>query len=91
MVAIYFSGTGNPKFVAQTFSGTMSCDCYSIEEDCSFSEMLVENDVIAVFYPIYGSCVPKIMRDFVDRYKADFAYKKLIIVCTQMMFSGDGA
>ena len=69
----------------------MSCDCYSIEEEHSFSKMLVENDVIAVFYPIYGSCVPKIMRDFVDRHKVHFAYKKLIIVCTQMMFSGDGA
>ncbi|MDD6468161.1 MAG: EFR1 family ferrodoxin [Erysipelotrichaceae bacterium] len=40
---------------------------------------------------MYGSCVPRIMREFVDMYMDELKAKKLIIFFTQMMFSGDGA
>ena len=42
-------------------------------------------------YPVYGSRVPRIMREFIIRHMELFKSKKVIIFCTQMYFSGDGA
>lgn len=91
MIVIYFSGTGNSKYVASKFAGKMKAECYSIEEQVDFDYCLSHADVIAVCYPIYGSCVPFIMRKFVDKHINEFREKRLIIFCTQMLFSGDGA
>lgn len=91
MVTIYFSGTGNSEYIAQRFSEKMKAKCHSIEENIDFEHLLARTNVIAVCYPIYGSCVPRIMREFVEKHKRAFRRKKLIIFCTQMMFSGDGA
>lgn len=91
MVMVYFSGTGNSKYVAEEFAKRMKIKAYSIEQDLEFDKLFRETDTIAVCYPIYGSCVPRIMREFVEKYRSFFETKKLIIFCTQMMFSGDGA
>lgn len=91
MITIYFSGTGNSKYIAKQFSKKMDSDCYSIEEKINFKSILSNADTIAVVYPIYGSCVPRIMREFVEKYLEELKNKKLIIFCTQMLFSGDGA
>lgn len=66
MITIYFSGTGNSKYIAKQFSKRMDCDCYSIEEKTDFKSILNNTDKIAVVYPIYGSCVPRIMGEFVE-------------------------
>ena len=91
MVMIYFSGTGNSRYIAEQFAKRMHIKTYSIEQNVDFDTLLVNEDTIAVCYPIYGSCVPGIMRKFVEKYKTHFIRKKLIIFCTQMLFSGDGA
>ena len=91
MVIIYFSGTGNSKYIAEQFAKKMDVKCHSIEEKMDFDHLFSTVQTIAVCYPIYGSCVPRIMREFVEKYKKAFESKKLIIFCTQMMFSGDGA
>lgn len=91
MIVLYFSGTGNSKFIAKRFAEKMGADCHSIEENIDFQKLFHLADTVAVVYPIYGSCVPRIMREFAALYMADFQQKKLIIFCTQMIFSGDGA
>ena len=91
MIVLYFSGTGNSKFIARQFAEKMDAESHSIEEKIDFKKLLNSVDTVAVVYPIYGSCVPRIMREFVDLYMDEFKEKKLIIFCTQMMFSGDGA
>ena len=91
MIIVYFSGTGNSKFIAKRFARRMRAKAYSIEQNLNFGELFSKEDTIAVCYPVYGSCVPRIMREFVAKYKKYFNSKKLIIFCTQMMFSGDGA
>lgn len=91
MVMVYFSGTGNSKYIAEQFAEKMNIKAYSIEQELEFADIFNTADTIAVCYPIYGSCVPRIMREFVKRYQDIFASKKLIIFCTQMLFSGDGA
>jgi len=91
MLTIYFSGTGNTKYIAELFSQKMDANCYSIEAEVDFSAEIKRHDTIAICYPIYGSRVPLIMREFVAKHMADFKGKKLIIFVTQLAFSGDGA
>jgi flavodoxin len=64
-LTIYFSGTGNTKYIAGLFSRKMDAACFSIESDVDFSTEIKQHDTIAVCYPIYGSRVPLIMREFV--------------------------
>ena len=91
MLTLYFSGTGNSKYIAEYFSNMMGAQYYSIEESIDFADMICATDTICFCYPIYGSCVPLIMREFVTRYKSYLNGKKIIIFCTQFLFSGDGS
>lgn len=91
MVTLYFSGTGNSKFVAELFAAEMGCECHSIEEKADFGGLIQSADAVAFVYPIYGSRVPRIMREFVKAHTGELNGKKLVILCTQLMFSGDGA
>ena len=91
MLIIYFSATGNSKFIAELFSRKMDAKCLSIEDDVNFVDEIKSHDIIAFCYPIYASRVPRIMREFVTRHMSELDGKKIIIFTTQVLFSGDGA
>jgi len=91
MVLFYFSGTGNSEYMAKFFGREMGADCYSIEEEVNFSQLIQSNNVIGFCYPIYGSRLPRNMRQFVSGHLEGLKGKKLIIFVTQWAFSGDGA
>ena len=96
MLILYFSGTGNSKFIAELFSRNMnanchSSECYSVEEKLDFRQLIFSQEIIGFCYPVYGSRVPRIMREFVKKHMDVLLHKKIIIFCTQMIFSGDGA
>jgi len=88
---LYFSGTGNSKYIAELFCRNMDADCHSIEEATDFEELIKSNETVGFCYPIYGSRVPLIMREFIAKHMAALKGKKLIIFVTQLIFSGDGA
>lgn len=91
MLMLYFSGTGNSKYIAELFAKNMDVACHSVEEAADFDALISAEDTIGFCYPIYGSRVPRIMREFVLTHIAALRGKKLVIFCTQMTFSGDGA
>lgn len=91
MLMLYFSGTGNSRYIANLFSQKTGAECYSIEEKMDFRKAIEAHETLAFCYPIYGSYVPRIMREFVATYTDKLKDKKVIIFCTQLMFSGDGA
>jgi len=91
MIMLYFSGTGNSKYIAELFCRHMDAECYSIEEKIDFSRLIASEETVGFCYPIYGSRVPRIMREFGTTYMKFLADKKIIIFCTQLVFSGDGA
>jgi ferredoxin len=91
MIIFYFSGTGNSKYIAELFSQNMDAKCHSIEESVDFAELINQEDIVGFCYPIYGSRVPRLMRDFVIKNMDTLKDKKIIIFCTQLIFSGDGA
>lgn len=88
---LYFSGTGNSKYIAEQFCRYMNAACYSIEEKIDFTPEIAAEDTVGFCYPIYGSRVPRIMREFAIKHMESLKGKKLIIFCTQLIFSGDGA
>ena len=91
MLMLYFSGTGNSKYIAELFCKQMDAVCHSIEEKLDFAALIANGQTIAFCYPIYASRPPRIMRDFVSRQIEALRGKKIIIFCTQNIFSGDGA
>jgi len=94
MLTLYFSGTGNTKYIAGLFSYKMGAKCLSIETkgvNINFENEIKAHDTIVFCYPIYCSRVPRIMREFVHKHMDSLIGKKVIIFVTQMVFSGDGA
>ena len=91
MVMFYFSATGNSKYIAELFSRKMNASFYSIEDEVDFAKVIASAEVVGFCYPIFGSRVPRLMREFVDTHMQSLKNKKAIIFCTQMGGSGDGA
>ncbi len=91
MVLFYFSGTGNSEFVARRFSRAAGADCHSVEEDADFGALISAHDTVGFCYPVYGSSVPRPMREFVAAHADALTGKRFVILCTQLIFSGDGA
>ena len=91
MLTLYFSGTGNTKYAAERFSKTLGFVCHSIEDNINFEKTIDEHSRICVCYPIYGSRVPRIFKEFVVKHQALFKSKEIIILITQLIGSGDGA
>lgn len=81
MIIVYFSGTGNSKYLAEQFAKRMNINAYSIEQNLDFETIFSHEDTIAFCYSIYGSCVPRIMREFVSKYKFYLNEKKLDRIC----------
>lgn len=92
MVGIYFSGTGNTKFCVEKFltyyaGGITTCSI----EDGQAVEAIKRNTEIVFAYPVYFSNMPKIVYDFINRNHSVFSEKKIFVIATMGLFSGDGA
>lgn len=105
-----FSGTGNTWWAVNDFKSLagdymIDAEVISIENSEETTEDRViaainNSDIIGFAYPVYGSNVPMIMKDFIDRFTSicDANGEQLktplpdaMVICTMMMFSGDGA
>ena len=91
MLTLYFSGTGNTKYAAERFSKTLGFVCHSIEDDVDFAQLIGEHTRICVCYPIYGSRMPRIFKEFFASHSELMKDKEVIILATQLIGSGDGA
>lgn len=94
LLVLYFSGTGNTKFAAKELCRHLNvyeCNCVDISVAANANDLINAADIVFFAYPIYGSCVPIIMSEFVEKYKTLFKGKTVGIMSTQYLFSGDGA
>lgn len=95
-IAIFlFSGTGNTYFIGKKIQSAfiennVFCDLFTVEVTHDDNQIINDYDVIGLGYPIYGSDVPLIIKNWVDSLKIQ-NQKKAFVFCTQMMYSGDGA
>ncbi|HAX72183.1 MAG TPA: hypothetical protein DCY20_01525 [Firmicutes bacterium] len=62
MLMLYFSGTGNSKWLATRFSEKVPGHCVSIQEDVANKIANWGADPIGFCYPIYGGYAPHLMR-----------------------------
>ncbi|MCR5768842.1 MAG: EFR1 family ferrodoxin [Lachnospiraceae bacterium] len=92
MIGIYFSGTGNSRYAAELFCREYDKDAiaYTIEDD-NVLEAVNSADMIVFSYPVQFSTVPKIVRDFVTRNRELWRNKKVFVIATMGLFSGDGS
>lgn len=92
MIGIYFSGTGNTEYCLKKFMSAYApaAPVYSIEE-ASAAEAIGRHQEIVFAYPIYYSNLPKIVRDFINKNQGVWAGKRIFIITTMGLFSGDGA
>ena len=92
MLGVYFSGAGNSKHCVETFVKQYdeTCTAISIEAEGVPAAISVA-DMIVLGYPVYFSNAPKIMQDFILQNKACFAGKKVFVIATMGLCSGDGA
>ena len=92
MIGIYFSGTGNSKYAVELFCREYDegAKAYSIE-DPSVLSVIPNVDLIVFAYPVQYSTVPKILRDFVTDNKELWRGKKVFVIATMGLFSGDGS
>ena len=92
MVGVYFSGTGNSRYAVECFCKEYDkvAKAFSIEDDNIIDA--VRNEELLVFsYPVQYSTVPKILRDFIIENKELWNGKKVFVIATMGLFSGDGA
>lgn len=92
MTGIYFSGTGNSGYAAELFCKEYdkAAKAFSIEDDAAIPA--AQNEEMLVFaYPVQYSTVPKILRDYILEHKELWKNKKIFIIATMGLFSGDGA
>lgn len=92
MVGIYFSGTGNSRYAVEFFCNEYgeAAKAFSIEDD-NVVETIKSDEMLVFAYPVQYSTVPKILRDFVIENKELWENKKVFVIATMGLFSGDGA
>lgn len=90
MDVIYFSGSGNTRHCAEVFSTLTHGKAVSIEKAETLG-LLTCVDEIAFAYPTHYSNIPKIVKDFITQNGEHFKSKKVFIIVTMGLFSGDGA
>ena len=92
MKSLYFSGTGNTKYCVEQFIKHFGDNnlAVSIEVNNVNNVFADDDDIIVLGYPIYFSNIPKIVYDFIIEHRNSFVDKKIFIIATMGLFSGDG-
>lgn len=92
MLGIYFSGTGNTEYCIKKFMSRYCPDAVVLPvNDKTTLSLLKEHKEIVFAYPVYYSNLPKIVRDFIIENSTLWHGKKVFIIATMGLFSGDGA
>lgn len=81
MLGVYFSGTGNSKYVLEVFLKEFNSDftMVSIEDENCISELL-KNDELVFSYPVYYSSVPEILKDFIKNHSDIWRGKRIFVI-----------
>jgi ferredoxin len=91
MLGVYFSGTGNTRYCLEKFMEYYNGSKPVSIENPDVIEAIKKSVDIVFGYPIYYSNTPKIVKDFISQNRDIFRNKRIYVVCTMGLFSGDGA
>lgn len=92
MLGIYFSGTGNSRYALEYFLNKYdnSAKAFAIEDENIVNHIKNHNEIV-FSYAVQFSNIPKMLRDFIDENRNLWQDKKVFIIATMGLFSGDGA
>lgn len=91
MIGVYFSGTGNTKYCVEYVVHRLGGGAaYAIESDGAIAAVQ-SSDEIVFAYPVQFSNMPKIVGDFIVSNAGLWRGKKIFVIATMGLFSGDGA
>jgi len=91
MVGIYLSGTGNTKHCLELLVSLVSPESKTIPiEDPLALSLIRDNDEIFLAYPTQFSNMPFMVRDFINKNSSIWSGKKVFLLTTMGLFSGDG-
>ena len=92
MIGVYFSGTGNTKYCVENVLNQVGSNgaSYAIESE-EVIAAAKSSDEIVFGYPVYYSNLPKIVREFIVSHAELWRGKKIFVIATMGLFSGDGA
>ena len=92
MIGLYFSGTGNSRYALEFFLEQYdeSVKAFAIEAE-NVVDYIKNNEEIVFSYSVQYSNIPKMLKDFVDRNQHLWQGKKIFVIATMGLFSGDGA
>ena len=92
MIGVYFSGTGYTKYAVKAFirESEPAGETFSIEKENVVEQICAHNEIV-IGYPVQFSNLPKILRDFVVDHSSIWKDKRIFIIATMGLFSGDGA
>ena len=90
MNAIYLSGSGNTKHIVTLLLNELGSTgiCVPIESDDAMKAL--EGDEIILAYPTMFSNIPYLVRDFINSHETTWKGKKIFLITTMGLFSGDG-
>lgn len=79
MLGIYFSGTGNSRYALETFLGKYdeSAKVFAIEDENIVSHIKSSEEIMFSYSVQFGN-IPKMLKDFVDRYQQLWQGKKIL-------------
>ncbi|HAH92481.1 EFR1 family ferrodoxin [Dielma fastidiosa] len=91
MIGIYFSGTGNTQYCLEKFLSLYDANAEMIrlEDPHSIDRISCHEDIIFA-YPVYYSNLPKLVHDFICSNSKAWQGKRIFIIATMGLFSGDG-
>jgi len=92
MTGLYFSGTGNTKHCVEEFVHCFDAKNQTFSIETPDLDHLLANENMMVFgHPTCFSNAPKMVRDFILNHATLFRRRKVFIIATMGLFSGDGA
>ena len=88
----FLCGTGNTKYCLEKFVALYdrNIEITPLEDTGTMEKVTYHKDIIFA-YPIYYSNLPKIVRDFICENSDIWKGKRVFIIATMGLFSGDGA
>ena len=92
MIGIYFSGTGNSRYALELFLKKYdeTAKAYAVE-DTNAGKHIKEDRDIVFSYSVQYSNIPKILRDYIVDNRYVWMGKRIFVIATMGLFSGDGA
>ncbi len=92
MLGIYFSGTGNSRYALEVFLShyDKTAEAYAIEEGNIPHHIKNSRDIV-LSYSVQYSSIPKMLQDFIERHQTLWQGKRIFVIATMGLFSGDGA